>query len=506
MSRGMNVNGTRLAGLVLASTLAACLAADDDTSPPDAPLPNAPDLAEATSALTAEDVVLHAGNAPVHVGWDRVADTTAASGARLYNPNRGDAKILGALAAPARYFEMTFTAAAGRPYHLWLRMKADGDAYPNDSVHVQFSDSVDASGAPTYRIGTTSGQAVVLEDCDNAGRRGWGWNDNGWCGLGPSITFATSGQHTIRVQQREDGVSIDQIVLSPTTYATRSPGALKDDATRLPAQNGTTTAPPPPPPPPSSDLKVLTWNTSGPLGGTAIDLIAAQSPQVVFLQEVDSPTYVENLRLRLQAAQGGTWQKAVISRGTDTSSSYVAIVSKYALANVGSVILRRPGTYVMPCYSSTAYFFAGRAAVGATVTVNNRTMSIFATRMTSEGDRGCVREEEVRTFKNWANANYPGPRIYGGDFNMQPYANEPEYQLMLGAPYPTVDSWALAVTRGTAIAYNGSPTMTTPTLNTRLDYVFYDQGAPYLDVRSAQILDEGSLSDHRMMMTTFAVN
>jgi hypothetical protein len=35
---------------------------------------------------------------------------------------------------------------------------------------------------------------------------------------------------------REDGVSIDQVVLSPATYLTRAPGALKNDTTILPKQ------------------------------------------------------------------------------------------------------------------------------------------------------------------------------------------------------------------------------------------------------------------------------
>ena len=47
--------------------------------------------------------------------------------------------------------------------------------------------------------------------------------------------------------------------------------------------------------------------------------------------------------------------------------------------------------------------------------------------------------------------------------------------------------------------------MLTPTRSTRMDTIFYDQATPYLTVTSAQILDEGSLSDHMMMMTTFNV-
>ena len=63
---------------------------------------------------------------------------------------------------------------------------------------------------------------------------GWGWNDNGWASLGPAIQFTTSGPHTIQIQVREDGLSIDQIVLSASSYLTRSPGTLKNDTTVVP--------------------------------------------------------------------------------------------------------------------------------------------------------------------------------------------------------------------------------------------------------------------------------
>jgi hypothetical protein len=45
--------------------------------------------------------------------------------------------------------------------------------------------------------------------------------------------FATTGTHTIRIQLREDGLSLDQIVLSADRYATAAPGATKNDATIL---------------------------------------------------------------------------------------------------------------------------------------------------------------------------------------------------------------------------------------------------------------------------------
>ena len=65
--------------------------------------------------------------------------------------------------------------------------------------------------------------------------KGWGWQDNGWgVGvMGPVVRFASSGSHTIRVQVREDGLSIDQIVLSAATYLNAAPGGTKNDSTIL---------------------------------------------------------------------------------------------------------------------------------------------------------------------------------------------------------------------------------------------------------------------------------
>ena len=108
------------------------------------------------------------------------ADPTAASGARLQNPNANAAKLGAALPEPVQAFELTFDAEAGKAYRIWLRGKALGDHYTNDSVFVQFSGSVDAAGNPVWRTGTTDATIVVLEDCSGCGLQGWGWADNAY--------------------------------------------------------------------------------------------------------------------------------------------------------------------------------------------------------------------------------------------------------------------------------------------------------------------------------------
>jgi hypothetical protein len=197
-------------------------------------------------AAAAAEIVLHAASATTLSGWTRTTDATAAGGVRLRNPNGGGAKLASALASPSQYFEMTFTAEAGTAYRLWLRGRAESDHWANDSVFVQYSGSVTAGGTPAWRSGSTDAVAVNLEDCSGCGISGWGWQDDGWgVGvLGPLVYFGSDGTQTIRVQTREDGFSIDQIVLSPEKYLTRAPGALKNDATILPAGSAPAPAPP----------------------------------------------------------------------------------------------------------------------------------------------------------------------------------------------------------------------------------------------------------------------
>ena len=46
--------------------------------------------------------------------------------------------------------------------------------------------------------------------------------------LGPVVKFDVTGPQTLRIQTREDGFRIDQIVLSAGTYLTSSPGRAEE--------------------------------------------------------------------------------------------------------------------------------------------------------------------------------------------------------------------------------------------------------------------------------------
>ena len=193
-----------------------------------------------------DEILINAADVPaariVGSRWARAQASGAAGGTAIHNPNKNETKRSAALASPSSYVEATFYAAAGVPYRLWFRMRAEGDHYANDSMFVQFKDSVDAQGNAINRIGTTSAATAILEEGSGAGVAGWGWNDTAYGGttLGAPVYFATSGLQTIRVQQREDGVMWDQIVLSAVTYAARRPGDTKSDDFIVPSSFGST--------------------------------------------------------------------------------------------------------------------------------------------------------------------------------------------------------------------------------------------------------------------------
>src|SRR3989442_495163 len=85
-----------------------------------------------------DEIVRYTGrDATVIAGqWSTSSDPSAADGALLQNANAGAAKLAAAREAPTDYFEITFDADAGRPYRLWLRGKALGNSWANDSVFV----------------------------------------------------------------------------------------------------------------------------------------------------------------------------------------------------------------------------------------------------------------------------------------------------------------------------------------------------------------------------------
>ncbi len=183
----------------------------------------------------ATEVVIYASDIPaaaLHGNWGTGSDGASPSGVKLVTPDNGVANPNSPLASPADYVDVTFTAEANTPYTFWLRLRATADSKYNDAVWVQFSDAL-VNGAPAYQMNTTSGLLVNLATSSTgASLQGWGWQNTAyWLSQPTTVTFPTSGSHTLRIQIREDGVQFDQIVLSPSAYLTSAPGPPTADST-----------------------------------------------------------------------------------------------------------------------------------------------------------------------------------------------------------------------------------------------------------------------------------
>jgi predicted MPP superfamily phosphohydrolase len=89
----------------------------------------------------------------VHGKWKRKSDSSALCRFRLDDcPPRKEWHFQ-PLIDPEDYFETDFLAKKGVRYHAWMRMKAYNGSPKNDSVYLQFSDSIDRHGTERYRIG-----------------------------------------------------------------------------------------------------------------------------------------------------------------------------------------------------------------------------------------------------------------------------------------------------------------------------------------------------------------
>jgi FG-GAP-like repeat len=187
-----------------------------------------------------KEVVTHVGAIPSepHGTWASQPDATAASGLVLRDTDLGQPKVTAPSANPTNYVEFLVPVDPTQTYKLWVRLKATNDSFTNDSLWLQFDNAVDQNGR-SFAPGTTSGIEVVLEECSGCGESGWGWRDDAWGQRGAmsalTLRFTRGGYQRVRIQTREDGVSIDQLVLSAEQYLTTRPGTVKNDTTILPA-------------------------------------------------------------------------------------------------------------------------------------------------------------------------------------------------------------------------------------------------------------------------------
>ncbi len=457
------------------------------------------------------DIVLEASSASERAGgWTVARDSSATRGSVIRHADRGSRKQTRASASPRDYFELTFQAQAGTPYRLWLRGRADGNSWANDSVFVQFDRSVTSSGSSTNRIGTTSATEVNLESCRGCGLSGWIWQDNGYGRntLGPTIRFNRTGTQTLRVQTREDGMAVDQIVLSPSTYMQRPPSAgaapapagnsdagddddedegEDEDEDDEPADLAVRS---------SKVLKVLDWNIHhgvGTDGRYDIDRIAAAiaktGANVVSLNEVERYTGWGNedqparFAALLRARTGKTWRYNFAQNSGGSKGQGNLILTTYDIESDDDHELSHT-----------------RAVARIAIIVNGIRVNLYSTHLDAESSSR--RATQMRELTGWAD-NFPEQRILVGDFNAWPGASE-----IANMTKGHTDAWAAAKKSGDDVSYSGNSAGNTR--NSRIDYVFYSKGATKLKLKEARVFDmrdsKGVMpSDHRPIMATFDV-
>jgi endonuclease/exonuclease/phosphatase family metal-dependent hydrolase len=456
-------------------------------------------------ASAQSDIVLQASSARVKAGkWSVSSDSNALGGSKIRHADGDAAKVKTAAARPKNYFELTFNATAGVPYHLWLHGHADSNGWDNDSVFIQFSGSVTKSGSAIYRIGTTSATEVNLEECKGCGvKRGWTWQDNGWGAgkLGPDIYFAKTGTQTLRVQTREDGLSIDRILLSPSTYRKRSPSGTapapdnrnddddddkdSDDDGNEPSGSGS-----------AKQLKVLDWNIHHGVGTDGdydipriVNWIAKTGADVVSLNEVerytgwgneDQPARFASL---LKSRTGKTWYYNFAQRDGNSKGQGNLLLSRYRIESDDDHELSH-----------------SRSVARIAIIVNGIRVNLYSTHL--DPDSSSRRSTQMRELKAWAD-NFPEQRIILGDFNAWPGANEID---LMTASY--ADAWAVAKAKNVEVAYSGNSAGNTR--RSRIDYIWHSKSASRLKLTKAQVFDvrdsRGVMpSDHRPLLAVYEV-
>ena len=91
--------------------------------------------------------------------------------------------------------------------------------------------SIVLSHKPDFFMTGVDALEVNLANRNESLVTGWEWQDDAyWSNTSSDIYFENDGRHTIRIMRREDGVAIDQILLTPYDSVSNYPPALSSDS------------------------------------------------------------------------------------------------------------------------------------------------------------------------------------------------------------------------------------------------------------------------------------
>ena len=283
------------------------------------------------------------------------------------------------------------------------------------------------------------------------------------------------------------------VALQPTLVVTTGAAATAAPPVQEPAAPpaATTTA---------STLRVLQWNTHH--GGYGTDdtydtdrlatWIVRMNPDVVLLNEIEKFTWWGNqnqpevYKTLLQAKTGKTWYYLFAQEFGDWTAK-----------GKGNLILS-----TVPFENTDRYEIVhngDRSIAEATITWNGVPVTFMLTHL--DPDSQPLRLTQAQEVTTWA-APKPGNKILTGDMNAWPDQTSIAH---LNKSFS--DSWTVAASKGTAVAFSGN---NGETKKGRIDYIFYAKGSPNLSVKSSQVYDTRDArgvmpSDHRPVLTTFEV-
>ena len=185
------------------------------------------------------NIVIYASDIPAsaaHGDWSMASDATSPNGTKWVTPASGASNASAPLGSP--------NGLRGCDLHGQRGHSLYAMASPRSIQQFQMErlglGSVFGCASQRHGPSTRSPRSSALlvnmaTDSTAASDVNWGWiNGCYWLSQPATVTFATSGVHTIRIQVREAGVMFDQIVLSPSTYLTAAPGGRTNDATIVP--------------------------------------------------------------------------------------------------------------------------------------------------------------------------------------------------------------------------------------------------------------------------------
>lgn len=254
-------------------------------------------------------------------------------------------------------------------------------------------------------------------------------------------------------------------------------------------------------------LKVMTYNIQ--IGATAnnpswdvkkfdldaiADVIKAQDPDIVALQEVD----------RFRSRSGQVDQVAYLAEKLGMywaySPSYFdiettkgrgmygnAILSKYPIITNYAHTLWRRGELLAGEYD---WVIEKRSILEAKIQINERFVNVFSTHLSTTADQRKKQTEEIRSLLN----QMRGPKILMGDFNAKP--EDPEMKTIL-ARY--VDAMDVASVKGSQRATwpNGSKSTEV------IDYILLSKDWDVLE--AYVVVDDTGASDHNPIVAIISL-